>query len=195
MGFTLRFQQSASIALAALLALPTSALAQTPLAKVPAVSQPPAATLVVALPVDVTLESNGVLQGYVVDGQGIPAGGVKVQLTSSDGQSVTTLADASGRFGYRGLTGGSYQLETTLGVVQCRVWTAQAAPPRSATTLLVIHDKQWARGQHYAPPAVNGMVGRMKRVMTNPFAVAAIIGAAVAIPVAIHNANIDNKSS
>lgn len=175
--------------LATLMSLPLSAVAnepQPPDASPPSTPQP--------MSVDVTLTVGGVLRGYVLDAQAAPVANVEVRLTAPDGQQVATRSDDRGRFGYQGLRGGAYQLETEQGVVLCRAWTADAAPPQSAATLLVVHDEQAVRGQWHAPPHVNGVVGRMKRVMTNPFAVAAIIGAAVAIPVAIHNANRDNAS-
>jgi len=145
--------------------------------------------------VDVTLTTGGQMHGYIVDGQGVPARNVEVTLTTPAGQAVVTSSDDKGRFGYSGLQGGAYELETAHGVILCRAWTAKSAPPRSAATLLVVHDNAIIRGQWSPAPEVNGFVGRMKRVMTNPFAVATIVGAAVAIPVAVHNANKDDSSS
>ncbi|QDU57414.1 carboxypeptidase-like regulatory domain-containing protein [Aeoliella mucimassa] len=144
--------------------------------------------------VDVALSEGGVLQGYVVDAQGVPAMGIEVKLTAPDGQMVSTISDHKGRFGYRGLAGAAYQLETENGVVACRAWTAEAAPPRAATSLLVVHDDTLVRGQWSAPPMVNHTTGRLKRAFTNPFFVATVVGAAIAIPVAIHNANDDSSS-
>lgn len=145
--------------------------------------------------VDVMLASGGVLQGYVVDAQGVPAAEVPITLTTTTGEAVVATSDAKGRFGFRGLEGAGYLLETEHGVVNCRAWTAAAAPPRSSATLLLVHDDQLVRGQWAAPPAVNGSVSRLKRAMTNPFFVATVVGAAVAIPVAIHNADEDNSGS
>lgn len=145
--------------------------------------------------VDVVLTGGGVLQGYTVSGSGQPVGNVEVTLTSPTGEVVAAKSDEKGRFGFRGLQGAGYQLETEHGVVMCRAWTAKAAPPKSASTLLLVHDAELARGQWSAPPAVNGGVSRLKRAMTNPFFVATVVGAAVAIPVAIHNANQDDSSS
>lgn len=145
--------------------------------------------------VDVMLGRGGVLHGYVVNAQGVPAPKVEIVLTTAAGEQISTVSDDRGRFGYRGLDGGSYQLATEHGVVLCRTWTANTAPPRSAATILLVHDEQLIRGQWSAPPTVNSAASKMKRVMTNPFAVATIIGAAVAIPVAIHNANQDDSGS
>ncbi len=145
--------------------------------------------------VDVILGGGGVMQGYVVDAQGVPQADVEITLTTDNREQVTSRSDEKGRFGYRGIEGGSYQLTTEHGVVLCRAWTATTAPPRSAATMLLVHDQDLVRGQWAAPAGVNGAVSRMKRVMTNPFAVAAIVGAAVAIPVAVHNANQDDSGS
>ncbi len=145
--------------------------------------------------VDLILAAEGVLQGYVVNAQGVPASNVEVTITTSSGEKVQARSDLKGRFGYRGLAGGTYQLATDHGVVNCRAWHATTAPPRAAATLLMVHDENLVRGQWSAPPGLNSGVSRMKRVMTNPFAVATIIGAAVAIPVAIHNANQDDSNS
>lgn len=175
------------VALAMVLSMPMSAFAQS------SPSEPAAEPMAV----DVTLTSGGVMHGYVVRGNGAPAADVEVSLIAPDGQQVATRSDAKGRFGYRGLAGGAYQLETEHGLVMCRAWTATAAPPRSAATLLLVHDQNVSRAQCAAPRPVNGFVGGVKRVMANPFfGVAAIVGAVVAIPVAIHNNNNkDNESS
>jgi hypothetical protein len=119
----------------------------------------------------------------------------EVRLRSPDGQQVATRSDNEGRFGYQGVAGGTYHLETEYGQVACRTWTPQAAPPKSSSTLLLVHDAELARGQWGPPPAANGFVSNMKETLTHPFAVAAIIGAAVAIPVAIHNADDDDSGS
>lgn len=145
--------------------------------------------------VDVMLGNGGVLQGYVVDAQGVPVAKAPITLTTETGEAVVAIADAKGRFGFRGLEGAGYQLHTERGVVNCRAWAAAAAPPQSSATLLLVHDDQLVRGQWAAPPAVNGSVSRLKRAMTNPFFVATVVGAAVAIPVAIHNADEDNSGS
>jgi hypothetical protein len=189
MRLALHYRKKICMILTAILLLPMTALAGPP-AKAIAEEKPQS-----PMSVDVTLVAGGVLQGYVVDAQGVPAAEVEVQLTAPNGQFVVATSDAKGRFGYRGLEGGAYQLETEYGLVNCRVWTAQAAPPRSAATLLVVHDEQVARGQRPAPPQLNGFVSRMKRVMTDPLAVALIVGAAVAIPVGVHNANQDDNPS
>lgn len=181
--------QIVTFSLAALLSLPLGALAAGP--SKTSGQQPAAAST----GVDIVLTQGGVLRGYVVNGQGVAVPGTEVKLTAPNGQKVVTKADAKGRFGYQGLAGGQYTLETELGSVACRAWTAKAAPPRTATSLLMVHDAQIARGQWAAPPAANGFVSNMKNVMTHPFAVAGIIGAAVAIPVAIHNSNDDDSHS
>lgn len=149
----------------------------------------------VAETVDVTLTSHGEMQGYVVDSQGVPVADVAVRLTTDAGRVIQATSDEKGRFGYRGLKGGAYQLHTDMGVILFRAWTTQAAPPQSAATLLVVHDNTVVRGQWAPDPQVNNFFVRMKRVMSNPFAVATIVGASVAIPVAIHNANKDDSSS
>jgi hypothetical protein len=185
MLFTHRTRATMALVLAGMMASPISALA----------TQPTAPSRPTLEPADVTLSHGGLLRGYVVDGQGVAAAGVAVRLVSPDGQQVDTRSDSQGRFGYQGLAGGTYQLQTEFGEVACRTWTSSAAPPRSSASLLVVHDEQLARGQWGPPPAGNAFVSQMKETMTHPFMVAAVIGAAVAIPVAIHNANQDDSGS
>jgi hypothetical protein len=185
MLFSHRIRSRIALVLVGLLSIPLTSLA----------ADPGGVTRTSLEPVDVTLSPGGMLRGYVVDGQGVAATGVAVRLVSPDGQQVDTRSDSQGRFGYQGLAGGSYQLQTEYGEVVCRAWTPTAAPPRSSGSLLVVHDEQLARGQWGPPPAANSFVGQMKETMTHPFMVAAIIGAAVAIPVAIHNANKDDSGS
>jgi hypothetical protein len=182
MLFAPRTRARLALLLSGLLASPLSALAANP-------------GEVSVQPVDVTLSPGGLLRGYVVNAQGVAASGVAVRLVAPDGQQVDTRSDSQGRFGYQGLAGGSYHLQTEYGEVVCHAWTSEAAPPRSSGSLLLVHDADLARGQWGPPPAGNALVTQMKETMTHPFMVAAIIGAAVAIPVAIHNANKDDSGS
>ncbi len=171
-----------AVALALLVATPLHALATPP-------QQTPSTH------VDIALAPGGILRGYVVDGGGVAVANAEVLLQSPHGQQVATRSDNEGRFGYQGVTGGTYQLATEYGEVACRAWTPQGAPPRSSSMLLLVHDEQIARGQWGPPPTANGLVSNMKGTLSHPLAVAAIIGAAVAIPVAIHNADKDDSGS
>ena len=183
-----RFQRFVRIATAAALVVVPTTLAAQPDGNVASLQSK-------STSVDVILSTGGVLKGYVVDAQGVPTSEVRIALVTASGERISTVSDEKGRFGYRGLENGAYQLETEHGVVLCRAWTATTAPPRSAATMLMVHDEALIRGQWSAPPGLNSAVGKMKRVMTNPLAVATIVGAAVAIPVAIHNADQDDSGS
>ena len=121
---------------------------------------------------DVQLHEGGVLLGQVVTPENAPTVNVQVSLRSGDRELAVTMTDHEGRFEFRGLNDGVYQIVTANGQGTYRVWSQAAAPPSAQLGATV-------RGQHH--------FGQFKYWMSNPWIVAGIIAAAVAIPVAIHN--------
>jgi hypothetical protein len=149
--------------------------------------------------IDVALTGGGLLIGQVVDTQGAPLSKVPVSLRTRDGEVGNTRTDASGRFAFRGLRGGVYQAVAAGDQVTFRLWAPGTAPPPSQQGLLLIAGRQTVRGQCYeqgcgecvescAPAGAPGC-GKMACCLANPWIVAGIIATAVAVPVAIHNAD------
>lgn len=156
------------------LSLPTQLLAAAPTPNSPAV-------------VDVALADGGVLQGLVVTPQGSPKANTPVALRNGEQELGAATTDQSGRFAFSGLRGGVYQLATTdsLGVV--RVWSPRTAPPSAQQGIMLVSDEGVVRGQM----SLRGMGG----VLSHPWVMAGVIATAVAVPVAIHNANRDDPVS
>lgn len=140
-------------------------------------------------PADVALTAEGLLAGQVVDAQGAAVEEAVVLLYGAEGKPVVTKTNALGQFAYRGVGSGVYYLESGDQVRLTRVWPREIAPPSSQAGVLLVADRDAVRGQYGPPEGANSFVRRAKRVMTNPLAVAGIVATAVAIPVAVHNAD------
>jgi hypothetical protein len=137
---------------------------------------------------DVRLDRQGLFHGIVVDGQGqtVPATQVKLERVNQQQEAVTApsiaTTDARGGFVFRELSAGTYRLETSSGIFVCRIWTHKAAPPAAASSLLVVNDAQIERGQR-----------PMQEIFrSDPLLMAAIVAAAIAIPIAVHKSQDDS---
>jgi len=130
--------------------------------------------------VDVALRDRGVLVGQVVDVSGAPQAKVPVSLQTGQQQLGTATADANGYFAFSGLRGGVYQVVAAEGQGAYRLWTPGTAPPTAQQGALVVAGQDLVRGQ-------GG--GRLRFWLSNPWVIAGIVAAAVAIPVAVANAN------
>jgi hypothetical protein len=67
--------------------------------------------------------------------------------------------------------------------VTCRAWTHAAAPPAATDQLTVVDGPPLIRGQQ-----------PFSAVFTNPLFIGLVIAAAIAIPIAVHNAQHDHPS-
>ena len=94
-----------------------------------------------------------------------------------------------GQFAYKGVRDGVCIVQAGEQVTLARVWAKHTAPPRVQSGLLMVADRDVVRGQIGPNATANAIAGRTKRFFANPVALAATIGAAVAIPVAIHNSD------
>ncbi len=128
---------------------------------------------------DVALQNGGMLVGQVVDAQGKPMAKVLVALRSGDRQLGTNTTNNEGRFGFRGLGNGVYQVAAAKGQGTYRVWTKQTAPPSAQSGALVVAGQNSVRGQI----CCGGLMG----LLANPWVIAGIIATAVAVPVALTN--------
>lgn len=144
---------------------------------------------------DVALLENGLLTGRIVDSASQAVAGANVQLLSNGQAIVSTQTDANGVFAVAGLRGGVHQVSTPQGTYACRLWAPGTAPPGAGQALEIGGESVIARGQWGPPSAANNFVRRAKVLATNPFVVGGVVAAAVAIPVAIHNADEDGRPS
>ena len=125
---------------------------------------------------DVQLRDGGVLVGQFVDAQGAPVQGMPVSLRQNDREVANTLTDASGYYTVSNLQGGIYQVASPNGSAAYRLWSPGTAPPAAQQGALLVVGDEVVRGQY-------GMWG----FLTNPWVVAGLIAAAIAIPIAVSN--------
>jgi hypothetical protein len=182
------FQRPLAALLATVVAL-TPTLVQAEKAAIAA--QPKASE---ALAVDVALHEDGLLIGQLVGASGKPSAETKVRLTLADGRKAETTTNAEGGFAFKNVRGVA-RLESDKTALIVRSWTNDAAPPSAAPAVLLVEGDEIARGQRYAGPAANGTVSHTKRLFANPLFVAGAVATAVAIPVALHNADDDDPAS
>jgi len=136
--------------------------------------------------VDVGLRSGGVLLGQVVNGQGIPLRRAPVELRQLDRKVGTTATDAAGYFSLRDLRGGTYQILAADAHGVFRLWAPNTAPPSARPGALLVAGDGPVRGQATS----------CAQWLCNPWIIAGLVAAAVAIPVAIHNSkNNDSTTS
>lgn len=129
---------------------------------------------------DVRLHESGALLGQLVSPEDMPVAGALVSLKVDGKQLAQAKTDKSGYFAFTNVNNGVYQLASPKGEAAYRVWTPQTAPSSAQPGALVVNgDATLYRGQH----RMHGF----RNLLANPWFVAAVIAAAVAIPVAIHN--------
>jgi hypothetical protein len=161
------------------LVLPGHVLAaNTPVAATAAKTAAPASNVI-----DVSLQTGGVLRGVVVDQQGALLNKTDVKVWQKDRQVAATQTDEQGRFVVSSLRGGVYQISAAGGQGMYRVWTANTAPPVAQPGAMVVAGQDLVRGQASSP---------VLRFFTNPWVLAGLVGAAIAIPIALSN---DDDSS
>ena len=133
--------------------------------------------------VDIALREGGALAGQVLDAQGNHLASTTVAIQSLDGLVVTAVTDPAGRFEVTGLRGGTYRIATAHGAGTYRLWAPTTAPPSARPGVLLVAGDQQVLGQwgcysHDRP---------VLRFLSNPWVIAGLVAAAIAIPVAIHN--------
>ncbi len=156
-----------------------------------AFAAPPAAKPVVH---DVALMSGGSLEGQLVDAQNVPKAGVDVQLLLEQRPVGATQTNAQGRFAFRGVRGGVYQLTAASETDSYRLWAPGTAPKGTPSRALVttgdtvVRGQYYGNGHYYQYQHSNSHLGRAKFLLCNPWVVSGIVATAVAVPVGIHNA-------
>lgn len=126
---------------------------------------------------DVALEEAGVFRGQVVDSQGNTRAAVPVSIVREAREVARAETDASGRFAVHGLTGGIYEVYTPAGSGIYRVWSPHTAPPAAVPAAIITPHENVVRGQ------MNG--GQALSWLANPWVLAGIVAAAIAIPLAL----------
>lgn len=96
---------------------------------------------------DVSLDKDGKLVGYVVDAQGKPQADQAVTIAQGRVIVAKATSDSKGRFEVKGLKGGVYTVESAKGTAGYRVWTTTAAPKASKQFAVVVKDNNLVRAQ------------------------------------------------
>lgn len=96
--------------------------------------------------VDVALTQDSLLRGQVVNREGIPKAGSAVTLISYGRIVAKAVTDDQGVFALKVAKGGVYVLSDDLGSVTVRAWTKAAAPPSTTSGILLVSDRDVARG-------------------------------------------------
>ncbi len=145
-----------------------------------------AAPAVAPAVIDVELAEGGRLFGQVVDTQGAPMAGSPVVLHTDGREVVKATTDANGRFEIVGLRGDTYHVSTEGGGGAYRMWAPRTSPPGAARGVsIAVSSDPVVRAQYGAcgPCAPSGFWG----FVSNPWVSAALITAAIAIPIAVSN--------
>jgi hypothetical protein len=126
--------------------------------------------------VDVALDQQQLLRGHVTTSNGAAAGGTSLSLWQAGKLQQQTQADEQGRFQFTLRRGGNYQLVVGNQLTAIRVWTAEAAPPGCVRQLVVVNGD-----------VLRAQSGKVPYMRVNPWLVAGVVAAAVAIPVVLSN--------
>ncbi|MEM1305664.1 MAG: carboxypeptidase-like regulatory domain-containing protein [Planctomycetota bacterium] len=135
---------------------------------------------------DIALRDGGLLVGAVVDAQAKPVAESGVSLRLAGKEVARTTTDKNGVFAVKGLRGGQYQLVTSQGVVNYRLWAPKTAPPTARQAAMIVANDKVMAGQYGPGPILSFM-------SEYPFFAAGAVAAAIAIPVAV--ADDDDPSS
>ena len=130
---------------------------------------------------EIALGKQNELRGQLANREGQPVEAAVVVLIRDGKAQVSTVSDQYGRFSFRLRQGGTYQLVSGDTVVGLRAWTHNAAPPNCQSEVLMVYG-QVARGQQGGLPPAG---------LLNPWFVAGVVAAAVAVPVLMHQNRVD----
>ena len=111
------------------------------------VPQVPAAAAGQAPIADVALTTEGLLRGQLVDRDGAAKANVPVTVYAAEQAVGQSRTDRQGNFAIRLAKGGVYRLSDGETSTILRVWTSQSAPPSAKSGVLMVSDKDLARGQ------------------------------------------------
>lgn len=133
---------------------------------------------------DVALAADGALRGRAVNVEGIGQARIPVVVRLAGREVARTMTNHEGNFSLVVTRGGVYEVQTGGQVRLYRLWAARTAPPTATASVLIVAGEDTLRAQ--AMP--------FKYWLVNPYFMTAVAAAAIGVPIAIHNANIDNRS-
>ncbi|MFV2068708.1 MAG: carboxypeptidase-like regulatory domain-containing protein [Pirellulales bacterium] len=128
---------------------------------------------------DIELHERGTLVGHLADPTGNPLAGQQVLILKNQVQIGAATTDSRGRFAVSNLRGGVYEVSSAGTSRLLRVWVTGTAPPIAQTEALLVIERTIVRGQS------DRRRGAVTRFLHNPWVLATLVGAAIAIPIGI----------
>ena len=95
---------------------------------------------------DVTLTTDGLLRGQLVDRAGAAKANVPVTVYAAEQAVGQSRTDRQGNFAIRLAKGGVVRFSDGETSTILRVWTSQSAPPSAKSGVLIVSDKDLVRG-------------------------------------------------
>ncbi len=129
---------------------------------------------------DIELGQGGTIAGQVIDFVGQPMPNQQIVIRQANHEPIIGRSDRTGNFRVSGVSAGVCQVTCGQQAIACRCWAQRTAPPVATQQLLLVIGNVTERGQR---PIAD--------LLTGPVLIGLIIAAAVAIPIAIHNAQDD----
>ncbi len=138
---------------------------------------------------DVALQPGGVLNGQVLNEQALARDQAKIAVVHNGKLLTVTETDNEGRFVLTGLAPGVYELHLAEGGGAYRVWAPRTTLPAAEQSVLLVQDSRVVRGMHHGA----GHFGHGGNFgwLANPWVLAGIVAAAIAIPLILS----DNDAS
>lgn len=150
---------------------------------------------------DVALRRGGQLVGQLFNGAGSPLQSTPVTILWQGRKLGQTVTDANGLFAVTGLRGGTYTIAAAGTSAAFRLWAPGTAPPSAVNAAMVVSGDPVVRGQGQridgCPPCnAGGRVGysRVGALLRNPWVIAALVGTAIAVPIAVADSDNDSAS-
>ena len=146
---------------------------------------------------DVALDPTGDLQARLLNTASDPLAGRRVEVVKNGQVIAHAETDELGRLTIPGLTGGVYQLRTANTTCVFRVWTNTAAPPSAVTNVAMTETGIVVRGQGACDcGSCTSCTGTapVGFAPAEPIMIAALLAAAIAVPIAVHNSGSDSPS-
>lgn len=132
---------------------------------------------------DVALGTGQTFQGVIMSGSGQPVPDAEVIVSQLGHEVARTRTNELGRFTFQGLRGGVHLVRASKGTGLYRLWAAGTAPPHARQSVTLV-DTVTVRGQR-----------PFRELFTsNAFIITGIVIAAIAIPIAVHDARNDQRS-
>jgi len=138
-----------------------------------------------AAPRDVALGEGGILDGQVVNNQGVPSALTTITLADHQQEIARTRTDQEGKFSVSGLRGGVYRISSHGQVAVYRLWAPNTAPPVAQQGVTLVAGNDVVRGQYGTTAGPFGSMAQW--VADHPLITASAIGAAIAIPIALND--------